>query len=317
MIAVLGGGAFGTALAIVLAKDADVRLWARDPEAAGRMAAERRNTRYLPNAPFPDRLTVHADLHDVAPTDTLLLAVPSQAFAGVLAALGPCNGKALIACCKGIDRTTLEGPTAITLRQCPDAVPAILTGPSFAAEIAAGLPTALTLATAHADGARLQQELSRPTLRLYLSDDPTGAELGGALKNVIAIAAGICIGAGYGESARAAMIARGFTEMQRVATTLGARPETLTGLSGLGDLILTAMSEHSRNMRAGLALGRGDPLPDGLTVEGAATSIALRQLCTARSLSAPILTAVADIVDGTRDVASTVDALLSRPLKDE
>lgn len=318
MIGVLGGGAFGTALAIALAKDAEVRLWARDPQAMRAMAAERRNSRYLPDAAFPDGLSVHADPAEVTGLPTLLLAVPAQALPDLLQALGPTAGKDLVACCKGINRTTLEGPTATVRRHCPKAVSAILTGPSFATEIAAGLPTALTLATTDAaEGQRLQTVLSRPALRLYLSDDPVGAELGGALKNVIALAAGICIGTGFGESARAAMIARGFSEMQRVAAALGAKPETLTGLSGLGDLVLTAMSEQSRNMRAGLALGRGQPVPDGFTVEGAETARALRQLCTRHKLSAPIIHTVVEILDKRMDVPTAVDALLSRPLRDE
>ncbi|AMY71803.1 NADH-dependent glycerol-3-phosphate dehydrogenase [Frigidibacter mobilis] len=210
------------------------------------------------------------------------------------------------------------GPTGLIARICPGAAPAILTGPSFAADIARGLPTALTLACADAAlGAGLQEELSAPTLRIYLSGDPLGAELGGALKNVIAIAAGVVIGAGLGESARAALVTRGFAEMSRLALELGARAETLAGLSGLGDLVLTCTSAQSRNFRFGQALGRGEGFDPGVTVEGVATAAAVARLAAQRGVDMPLAAMVTALCQHKITVAEAAEALLSRPLKKE
>jgi glycerol-3-phosphate dehydrogenase (NAD(P)+) len=242
-----------------------------------------------------------------------------QALRGFLAAQAArLDGRPLVACCKGIDLDTLQGPTAMIAAACPAAIPAVLTGPSFAADIARGLPTALTLAcTDAAAGARLQSTLAGPTLRLYRTTDTIGAELGGALKNVTAIAAGIAFGAGLGESARAAVITRGHAETTRLAARLGARPETMAGLSGLGDLVLTATSERSRNYAHGLALGRGTPPPAGVTVEGVATARAAARLAAALGVALPMAETVAEVCDGSLRVAQAIEQLFNRPLKEE
>ncbi len=212
----------------------------------------------------------------------------------------------------------MTGPASTIRDLVPSAVPAMLTGPSFAADIARGLPTALTLACADDElGAILQTALSTTSLRLYRSTDTVGAELGGALKNVMAIASGVTIGARLGESARAALITRGFPEMQRLAIALGAKPDTLAGLAGFGDLVLTCTSDQSRNYRYGLALGTGTDFDQSTTVEGAATARAVRQLARDLDIDMPICTVVADLTDGTTDVPAALNALLARPLKEE
>ncbi|RAI01984.1 glycerol-3-phosphate dehydrogenase [Acuticoccus sediminis] len=319
-IAILGAGAFGTALAIALSHHGNrVTLWARDPEAVRIMNAERCNARRLPGAAFPANLVVTADLPAaLASARTVLLTVPMQSLAGLLAQAHPAEGSALVACCKGVDLASGLGPTGVIAAACPGAIPAVLTGPSFASDIGHLLPTALTLACADAEaGPALQHQLSTPVLRLYLSRDMAGAELGGALKNVVALAAGITMGAGFGESARAAIITRGFAEMLRFAETTAADPDTLRGLSGLGDLTLTATSEKSRNYRAGLALGRGEPLPEGMTIEGVATAQAVERLAAKRNVPMPLTAMVAAVTRGEVSVPEAAAALLARPLKAE
>ncbi len=317
-LAVLGAGAFGTALAIALTRGGGraVTLWARDP---GDMAARRENRARLPAIALPAALAVTGDLAAVARADIVLLAVPMQALAGFLGAQAALlDGKALVACCKGIDLDTGLGPAATIARACPGAPVAVLSGPGFAADIARGLPTALTLASRDR-AARLQAALSTETLRLYRSRDVTGVELGGALKNVIAIAAGLAMGAGLGESARAALITRGFAEMNRYATARGALPETLAGLSGLGDLVLTATSPQSRNTAFGLALGQGGPAapPRGTTVEGLATARAVAAQARADGLEMPVTEMVVAVLDGKLTMDQAREALLARPLKEE
>jgi glycerol-3-phosphate dehydrogenase (NAD(P)+) len=311
-VAVLGAGAFGTALACALAP---CTLWARS--GAEDVAASRRSPR-LPDISLPDAVTVTGDLARVT-ARTLLLAMPMQSLRPfLLAHRAQLAGRVLVACAKGVDLTTLTGPSAVIRDILPDAKFAVLTGPSFAADIARGLPTALTLACSDdALGRALQAQLSTPTLRLYRNTDVTGAELGGALKNVIAIAAGVVIGAGLGESARAALIARGYAEMTRLATTLGARAETLAGLSGLGDLVLTCGSDKSRNFRYGLALGAGQAFDTGVTVEGVATAQAVARLALARGLDMPITQMVAALATGALTLDQARAALLARPLTDE
>ncbi|MFG6564295.1 NAD(P)H-dependent glycerol-3-phosphate dehydrogenase [Sulfitobacter sp. 1A13421] len=315
-VSVLGAGAFGTALAISLAGKGPVTLWARD---AGDMAARRENAKRLPDCPFPDRLSVTESLVQAAEAETLLLAVPMQKLRSVLeehrAAL---HGKHLVACCKGIELSSGVGPVSVIEETIPQATAAILTGPSFAADIARGLPTALTLACADpAAGEQLQAELTTANLRLYRTTDTTGAELGGALKNVIAIASGAAIGAGLGESARAALMTRGYAEMQRLAAHLKAEPTTLAGLSGFGDLTLTCTSEQSRNYRLGQSLGQGTPFDPSTTVEGAATARAVDALAREAALDMPITRAVAGLLDNQLDVADAMKSLLTRPLKEE
>jgi glycerol-3-phosphate dehydrogenase (NAD(P)+) len=222
--------------------------------------------------------------------------------------------KNLVTCCKGIDLETGQGPVEIIRGKYPDASASMLTGPSFAKDIAAGKPTALTLACKEDNvGTHLQSLLTTPNLRLYRTIDTLGAELGGALKNVIAIAAGIAIGARLGDSARAAVITRGFAEMQRFALARGARPETLAGLSGFGDLVLTCTSEQSRNFRYGRALGAGAAFDQSITVEGSTTARAVAKL----SRDLPITNAVIDVMDARSDVLSVMQSLLDRPLKEE
>jgi glycerol-3-phosphate dehydrogenase (NAD(P)+) len=231
---------------------------------------------------------------------------------------GRLDGRVLVSCAKGIDLVTGLGAAAIIRRACPAAIPALLTGPSFAADIAKGLPTALTLACAdEKNGEALQFALSTPVLRLYLTDDIPGAEIGGALKNVIAIAAGVVAGAGLGDSARAALITRGFAEMQRLAAAYGARPETLAGLSGLGDLILTCGSDQSRNFRFGRALGRGEDFDPTVTVEGVATATAAMALAKRHTVEMPVTAMVAALVAHKLTVSDAMGALLNRPLKRE
>ncbi|MEP1944808.1 MAG: NAD(P)H-dependent glycerol-3-phosphate dehydrogenase, partial [Sulfitobacter sp.] len=229
-ITVLGGGAFGTALAIALAARAPVTLWARDP---ADMQSTRRNKKRLPDCPFPDPLFVTGDLEQATKADTILLALPLQKMRDFLQSNAlMLENKALVACCKGIELSTGAGPVEIIAQEVPSANAGILTGPSFAADIARGLPTALTLAVKDDPVAKtLQSQLTTPTVRLYRTTDTVGAELGGALKNVIAIACGTAIGAGMGESARAALMTRGYAEMQRMAAYRGADADTLAGLS--------------------------------------------------------------------------------------
>ncbi|KZY49230.1 NAD(P)-dependent glycerol-3-phosphate dehydrogenase [Sulfitobacter sp. KE29] len=315
-VSVLGAGAFGTALAISLAGKGPVTLWARD---AGDMAARRENAKRLPGRPFPETLSVTESLAQAAEAETLLLAVPMQKLRSVLeehrAAL---HGKHLVACCKGIELSSGVGPVRVIEETIPEATAAILTGPSFAADIARGLPTALTLACADpAAGEQLQAELTTTNLRLYRTTDTTGAELGGALKNVVAIASGAAIGAGLGESARAALMTRGYAEMQRLAAHLKAEPTTLAGLSGFGDLTLTCTSEQSRNYRLGQSLGQGTPFDPSTTVEGAATARAVDALAREAALDMPITRAVAGLLDNQLDVAGAMKSLLTRPLKEE
>lgn len=316
-IAVLGAGAFGTALAVTLARDGrNVILWARTPEQAEDMRATRRNESRLPGVSLPDELAITHELGDCR-ADICLLAVPTQSLSGFLGeTAGRLAEMPLVLCCKGIDRTQGVRPSEIANRHYPSQPIAVLTGPSFAEDIARGLPTALTLATA-SGGADLQAALSTRSLRLYLSDDVVGAELGGALKNVMALAAGLTVGAGLGESARAAVITRGFAEMVRFATSEGARAETLSGLSGLGDLVLTCTSPKSRNFSAGIALGAGGALPSGKTIEGLATAEAVSDLAESRHIDMPLARMVAAVTNGRMSVRDAADALMSRPLKKE
>lgn len=315
-ICVLGGGAFGTALAIALAGQGPVTLWARDP---ADMQTARENKLRLPDCPFPDPLTVTGDLDLALTAHTALLALPLQKLRGfVREHTALLAGKSLVACCKGIELSTGVGPVQIITDEVPGAHAAILTGPSFAADIARGLPTALTLAAADETVARdLQTQLTTPTLRLYRTTDTVGAELGGALKNVVAIACGTAMGAGMGESARAALMTRGYAEMKRIAAYRGAHAGTLSGLSGFGDLTLTCTSEGSRNYRLGLSLGRGEAFDAGTTVEGAATARAVALVATQAGLDMPITIAVAGLLDKTLDVNAAVHSLLNRPLKEE
>lgn len=319
MIGVMGAGAFGTALAVALSVNGPVRLLARDADHAAAMQATRQNASRLPGIALPDTLTATAVAPALRDCDMILLAVPTQTLRANLAThANLLSGKILVACCKGVELGTEASPTRIIAGTVADATPAVLTGPSFAADIAQGLPTALTLACAdRATGNALQQALSTPTLRLYRTTDVVGAELGGALKNVIAIACGAVIGAGLGESARAALMTRGFAEMSRMATAMGAQPETLVGLSGFGDLALTCTSGQSRNLRYGLSLGRGEDYDGTITVEGVATAHATLARARTLGIDMPVTAAVAALAQGELRVDQAMDMLLSRPLKEE
>jgi glycerol-3-phosphate dehydrogenase (NAD(P)+) len=311
MIGIIGAGAFGGALAISLAAKGPVMLWGRGQ--TGRSIAR------LPGAELPALVTVAKDVAEVAQASTVLLALPAQAMGRFLADhAGLFQGQRLVACCKGVDLTTGLGPTGVIIAHCPGATAAILTGPSFASDIARGLPTALTLACADATaGEALQHQLSTEVLRLYRTTDVTGAEFGGAVKNVIAIAAGIVMGAQLGESARAALMTRGFAELTRLALHLGARSETLSGLSGFGDLVLTCTSDQSRNYRFGTALGAGAAFDPAMTVEGVATAAAVATLARKQGIDMPVTQMVAGLTQHKITLEDAIRALMSRPLKQE
>jgi glycerol-3-phosphate dehydrogenase (NAD(P)+) len=311
VITILGAGAFGSALAVSLAQKHPVRIWGRN--LVGRESAR------LPGVLFGDQITVCRELPQIDPSASVLVAVPMQELHSFLSRNAAIlDGCTIVACCKGLDLETGLGPVATIAANCPSATPAILTGPSFANDIAAGLPTALTISCAdRAVGIALRDALSTPNLRLYSTTDVTGAELGGALKNVIAIAAGIAIGAGLGESARAAVMTRGYAEMVRLAVHLGARAETLAGLSGFGDLVLTCTSVQSRNFRHGLALGEGRSPDPVATVEGIPTSQAAFALATRSGMEMPLSAMVAALTSGRIGLQDGITTLLSRPLKSE
>lgn len=317
-ISILGAGAFGTSLAISLGLGGkEVTVWTRDGEAANAMQKSRENTARLPGASLPESVTVTAELADLN-DDIVLLAVPMQKLRSALESAPQLHDKTLVACCKGIELTSGAGPVEIVSAVAPNAKAAILTGPSFAADIAKGLPTALTLACQDADALKLlQSELQSPNLRIYRTKDTAGAELGGALKNVMAIACGAAMGAGLGESARASLITRGFAEMNRMARALGAQPDTLAGLSGFGDLILTCTSEQSRNYRFGLSLGREEAFDASITVEGAATARATLARAQTLNIDMPITLSVVALLDQKLNVREAVTQLLARPAKEE
>ncbi|MGY9011421.1 MAG: NAD(P)H-dependent glycerol-3-phosphate dehydrogenase [Rhodobacterales bacterium] len=319
-IAIIGIGAFGTALAFSLSqKNADIILWGRNPQQMDEICAQRENTAKLAGAILPPALNVTSDFDHAMTAQTLLLAVPMQTLRALaLDRAEGLRGKILVACCKGIEQTTNLGPLAVLAETVPNCQMALLTGPSFAHDIAAGLPTALTLACADDElGVRLQYQLTTSNLRLYRCTDTIGAELGGAIKNVIAIACGAAVGAGLGDSARVALMTRGYAEMQRMALPLGARLETLAGLSGFGDLALTCSTKASRNYRFGVALGQGANFDPTIIVEGAATARAALQRAGAIGIDMPITAAVVALLDGKIAVAKAMDMLLSRPLKEE
>ena len=283
------------------------------------MEAQRENSK-LPGAVLGPAITVTSDAKAaIQGADFILSAIPLQSTHTTLADLvGYFEGQPLIGCSKGVDLTTGMGGYSILRASYPDGPVGLLTGPSFAADIAQGLPTALTLAAdASQEVSSWQSELSVDTLRLYVSHDPVGAELGGALKNVIAIACGATMGAGLGESARAALITRGQAEITRCAVQLGARPETLSGLSGFGDLCLTCTSDKSRNYRFGAALGQARPFDPSITVEGKDTALALLPIMQRLEIDMPITKAVAGLCSGTITVSQTLAALMARPLRKE
>lgn len=318
-IAVLGGGAWGTALAQTAARAGrDVTLWEFDAGHAEHLAKER-ESRFLPGVKLEPSIKVTRALGEAAQNDAILLVTPAQALRSVVTQLTQTMkpGTPLIACAKGIEHGTHKFMTEI-IAECTDAaMPAILSGPSFAADVARGLPTAVTIAAADALVAeKLAHALNSGSFRPYHSTDIRGVEIGGAVKNVLAIASGIVNGRGLGASASAALTTRGFAEMVRFGRALGARPETLTGLSGLGDLILTCSSPQSRNFSYGASLGRGEPPGDKLA-EGAFTAPVLLEMARAKNIDMPISTAVAAVLTKELSVDEAISALLSRPIKAE
>jgi glycerol-3-phosphate dehydrogenase (NAD(P)+) len=324
--AIIGGGAWGTALAALIARnEVETILWALEEDVARSINGRRENAVYLPGVRLPETLRATPHLEATGGRDAYVFVVPAQHSRGVLQQLrnvAPAHAP-LALCSKGIERATGKLLTEVLAEVWPEAEAAILSGPSFARDVAEGLPTAVTLASrSAATGARWMATIGAPHFRPYLSDDLIGAELGGAVKNVLAIAAGAVIGRGLGDSARAALIARGFAEFTRLGVARGAKLETMAGLSGLGDLILTATSPQSRNMSLGVELGRGRSLDDVLAerrsvAEGVATAPAVVAMAARSGVDMPICAAVADLVSGARGLDAIIAALLARPLKTE
>jgi glycerol-3-phosphate dehydrogenase (NAD(P)+) len=325
-IAIVGAGAWGTALANAVARAGrTVTLASRDPASAAAIARARASPR-LPGSLIEDRVVVvaAADTAALSSQDAILLAVPSQHLRAAVRVIAPAlaAGIPLIACAKGIERGSHKFMTEVISACVPAALPAILSGPSFAEEVARGLPAAVTLAARDENvAAMLAHALGSATFRPYHSTDVRGVEIGGAAKNVLAIAAGIVAGRGLGASAAAALTTRGFAELFRFGRALGARPETLTGLAGLGDLILTCSSLQSRNFSLGVALGQGQTpaqasAATGLA-EGAFTAVVLVELADQAGVEMPIATAVAAILDGALSVDEATENLLTRPFRAE
>jgi glycerol-3-phosphate dehydrogenase (NAD(P)+) len=324
-IGVAGAGAWGTALAVcAIAAGRDVKVWALEPEIAEALSAGKGNPTYLPNAALP-AMSASTAMSHLADCDAILAVAPAQHMRATLRALAPHlkPGTTIALCSKGIERGTLKLMTQVLAEESPAASPAVLSGPSFAVDVAAGLPTAVTLASPdRAIGDAWMRSIGRPHFRTYWSDDLIGAEAGGAVKNVLAIACGVCEGMGLGRSAHAALIARGFAEMTRLGVALGGRAETLAGLCGLGDLVLTCSSPQSRNMSFGMELGKGrsanDILASRKTVtEGAQTAPAVVELAKKVGVDMPICEVVLAMVEGRMDARSALGALLNRPMKEE
>jgi glycerol-3-phosphate dehydrogenase (NAD(P)+) len=319
-VAVIGAGAWGTALASVAARAGrDVVLYARNDEAASHMKATRENPR-LSGVSLDARIIITSDIAAAARADIIVLATPAQNLREAAAALAPHLAMATptIACAKGIERGSHKFMTEIIAEAAPDAVPAILSGPSFASDVARGLPTAVTLATKDESlASALVQSLGSSSFRPYHTSDVRGVEIGGAAKNVLAIAAGIVVGKQLGASAQAALTTRGFSELVRLGRACGARIETMSGLSGLGDLILTCSSPQSRNFSLGIALGRGERPAKGKLAEGEFTAPVLIELAASKDVDMPVSKAVAAILSGASTIDEAIETLLTRPFKAE
>lgn len=323
-IAVIGAGAFGTALAAVIALTgrSAVTLVGRDPALMADLATERLHDAALPGIALPEALEFSAEADAIRDASIVLFAMPSQAQADAARQYGPYLAKdaVVVTCAKGIERATGALLTDMLERELPAHRVAVLSGPGFAADIAKGLPTAMAIAAADMDVAeRLAQAISGRTFRLYASDDRTGVQLGGALKNVLAIACGIVEGRGIGDSARAALIARGLAEMSRLVAAKGGQAGTVRGLSGLGDLVLTATSHQSRNLRFGIALGRGEQADPahGQLVEGAFAAAVASRLAGELGVDMPITDAVSAIIEGKLGIAEAIEQLMTRPITTE
>ena len=323
---VIGAGAWGTALAQVAGwAGLDVLLQAREPEVVESIRARRINEAFLPGVVIDDHVSVTGDLADLGACDLILAVPPAQHMRSTLQAFAAYHrpGVPVILCSKGIERGSLKLMTDVLAETLPAAPAAVLSGPSFAGEVARGLPSAVTLACAdEALGEALMGTLSAPGFRPYLATDLIGAEVGGAIKNVLAIACGIAEGRGLGRSAHAALITRGFAEMTRMGVALGGQAETVAGLCGLGDLVLTCSSPQSRNMSLGLALGQGQTVEQALAgkrsvAEGYESAPAVRELAARVGVDMPISLAVAALLNGETTVEAMIESLLSRPLKAE
>jgi glycerol-3-phosphate dehydrogenase (NAD(P)+) len=323
---VIGGGAWGTALAQVCARAGlEATLWAREPDVVASVNASHENTSFLPGIDLDPAIRATGDFADLAASDIVLAVAPAQHLRATLAAFAPHVRPDLqvLLCAKGVEQGSLKLMTEVLAETIPQAAPAVLSGPSFAGEVARGLPTAVTLACPDEGCAReLAELIATPTFRPYFATDMIGAEAGGAVKNVLAIACGIVEGRGLGRSAHAALITRGFSELTRLAVALGGEAETVAGLCGLGDLVLTCSSPQSRNMSVGLALGRVQTLEEAsagkLSVaEGVASAPAVRQLARKLGVDVPICEATAAILAGEVGVDEAIRGLLSRPLREE
>jgi glycerol-3-phosphate dehydrogenase (NAD(P)+) len=327
-IAVLGAGSWGTALAIQCARAGrPARLWGRDRAHMETMSRERRNSRYLPGAPFPDSLHLLADLSAVIDgVDDVLLAVPSHGFRALLQQLKPVLSPAVRLCwaTKGFEQGTGLLPNEVAHAVLgPGRSVAVLSGPTFATEVGAGLPTAMTIASSESDYAdKLARDLSSSSFRAYTSTDITGVEVGGAVKNVLAIGAGLSDGLGFGANTRIALITRGLVEMTRLGVALGAQRETFMGLAGLGDLVLTCTDDHSRNRRFGLALGQGAAVGHALesigqVVEGYPAALALRRVAEREAVTMPIADGIYGVLYEQLPAEQVVRGLMLRPIKPE
>ena len=323
---VLGAGSWGTALAQLLAANGhNVTLWMRDAKQAAEINAARENQRYLPDAALHAGITAAAEIPDFAKADLCLSVIPAQHTRTQLEIFAPHipDGLPIVLCSKGIEISSLDFMNEVLSETVPGASRFVLSGPSFARDVVKGLPTAVTLAGDDLEDAnRLAPLIQGQTFRPYTTDDMIGAEIGGAVKNVLAIACGMLLGMGLGQSAHAAVIARGFAEMNRLGAALGARVETLSGLCGLGDLVLTCSSTQSRNMSCGMRLGKGESLADILAsrnsvTEGVATAPALVKLAEKHGVEMPICVAVNRVLSGDITPAGAMVELLARPLKSE
>ena len=321
-IGVVGGGAWGTALAQVAAEGGDTLLWAREPEVVESVNAAHENALFLPGVALDPGIRATGALEELASCEALLIVTPAQHMRKVLAAMPPLTVP-LILCAKGMEEATTKLMHDVAHEEQPDAPVAVLSGPTFAHEVAARQPAAVTLSVEDRNvGERLRARLARPWFRPYLSDDVVGAEIGGAVKNVLAIACGVVEGRQLGLNARAALISRGFAEMTRFGLARGARAETLAGLSGLGDLVLTCSSTSSRNFSLGKGLGEGrsaaELLADRRTVaEGAHTAPVLNRAAGEAGVDMPIVAAVCALLSGEASVDEVVERLLARPLRTE
>ncbi|MCF6292859.1 MAG: NAD(P)-dependent glycerol-3-phosphate dehydrogenase [Robiginitomaculum sp.] len=325
-IGILGGGAWGTAMAQTCARAGrDVTIWVLEEEVKDSINQDHENKMYLPGFALEKNITATNDPADAMACDAVLSVVPAQFTRKVFEGLqsNSVEGKPILLCSKGIEQNSGKLMTQVLAETLPGAVPAVLSGPSFAVDVVAGLPAAVTLACKDGVlGRKLMAAIGTPSFRPYLASDLIGAEVGGAVKNVLAIACGIVLGKQLGQSAHAALITRGFAEMVRFGLALGANPETLRGLCGLGDLVLTCSSATSRNMSCGLALGEGKPLAEILSgrlavTEGVASAPAMVKLAKELGVEMPITEAVAAIIAGKLDVDQAIAELLSRPLRAE